>query len=100
MKSFDHICETYNKIISSRFQIIEKKGKMLLPCIYIKPDENIKKSFNGKIKVSVWQLLKSFGQGRGLIMRVAELTGNKNWKPASLIVLPDRNSCYTMQRIY
>ena len=30
-----------------------KKRKMLLPCIDIKPDDDIKKSFNWKIKVSV-----------------------------------------------
>ena len=64
---------------------------MLLPCIYTKPDDDIKKSFNGKIKVSVRKLLKSFGQGSGLIMRVAELIGNKNWKSAWLILLLDRN---------
>ena len=73
---------------------------MLLPCIYTKPDDDIKKSFNGKIKVSVRKLLKSFGQGSGLIMRVAELIGNKNWKSAWLILLPDRNFWYTIQRIY
>ena len=65
---------------------------MLLPYIYAKPDDDIKKSFNGKIKVSARKLLKSFGQRRGLIMRVVMLIGNKNWKSAWLILLPDRNS--------
>ena len=50
---------------------------MLLPCIYIKRDDDIKKSVNGKIKLSVRMLLKSFGQGSGLIMHVAELIGKK-----------------------
>ena len=70
------------------------------PSIYIKPDGDIKKSFNGKIKVSVRKLLKIFDQGSGLLMRVVELTGNKNLKSAWLILLPDRNSWYTIQRIY
>ena len=84
------------------FQIpnYRKKGKMLLPCIYIKLDDDIKKSLDGKIKVSVRKLLKSFGQGNGLIMRVAELIGNKNWKSVWFIILPDRNSWYTIQIIY
>ena len=73
---------------------------MLLPCIYIKRDDDIKKSFNGKIKLSVRVLFKSFGQGSGLIMHVAELIGKKNWKSAWLLLLPDRNSWYTVQRIY
>ena len=84
------------------FQIpnYRKKGKMLLPCIYIKLDDDIKKLLDGKIKVSVRKLLKSFGQGNGLIMRVAELIGIKNWKSIWLIILPDRNSWYTIQIIY
>ena len=65
---------------------------MLLPYIYAKPDDDIKKSFNGKIKVSARKLLKSFGQRRGLIMRVVMLIGNKSWKSAWLISLPLRNS--------
>ena len=73
---------------------------MLLPCIYIKPDGNIKKSLNGKVKVIVRKLLKSFVQRSELIMRVAEMIVNKNWKSAWLILLPDRNSWYTIQRIY
>ena len=48
----------------------------MLPCIYIKLDGNIKKSFIGKIKVSVRKLLRFFGQGSGVIVRVAELIGN------------------------
>ena len=77
-----------------------EKGEMLLPCIFIKPDDNIKKSFNGKIKVIVRKLLKSFVQERELIMRVSELIDNKNWKSAYLILLPNRNSWCTIQRIY
>ena len=55
---------------------------MLLPYTYIKPGDDIKKSFNGKIKVSVPNLLKSVGQENGLIMHVEKLIGNKNWKSA------------------
>ena len=35
---------------------------MLLPCIYLKPDDDIKKLFNNQIKVSLRKLLKSFVQ--------------------------------------
>ena len=66
----------------------------------IKPNDDIKKSFNGKINVSILKLLKSFGQGSVLIMRVAELIGNKNWKSAWFILLPDKKLWYTIQRIY
>ena len=93
IKSSDHVCETYSNIINScsRFQIIGKKGEMLFPCIYIKPDDDIKKLFNGKIKVSVRKLLKSFGQGSRLIVRVVELIGDKNLKSAWFILFRDRN---------
>ena len=93
IKSSDQECETYSNIINScsRFQIIGKRGEMIPICVYIKPDVDIKNSINGKIKVSVQKLLKSFGQGSGSIMRVAELIGNKNCKSACLILLPDRN---------
>ena len=40
----------------------QKRGKMLLPCVYIKPNGDIKKSFNEKIKVSVRKLLKSLSE--------------------------------------
>ena len=70
----------------------QKKRKMLLPCLYIKRDDDIKKSFNGKIKVSVWKWLKSFGQESGLVMHAAEVIGKKHWKSACLILLPDRDS--------
>ena len=72
---------------------------MLFPCIYIEPDDDIK-SFNGKIKVSVRKLLKSFDQGNVLIMRVAKLNGNKNWKTAWFVLLPDRNLWYRIPRTY
>ena len=68
IKRSDHVCETYSSIINS---CSRKMGKILLSCIYIKPDDDIKKSFNEKIKVSVRKLLKSFSQGSGLIMRLA-----------------------------
>ena len=54
--------------------------KIFLPCIYIKPDDDIKKQFNEKIKLSLRKLLKAFGKGSVLIIRVAELIGNKNGK--------------------
>ena len=65
-----------------------------------KPDDDIKKSLNGKIEVSVRKLLKFFDQKKGLLMRLVEVIGNKNWKSAWLILLSDRNSCYTIQRTY
>ena len=42
--------ETYSNIINScsRFQIIGKRWKMLLLCIYVKPGDEIKKSFKWK----------------------------------------------------
>ena len=59
-----------------------------------------KSSFNGKFKVSVRKLIKLFGQGSGLIKRVAELIRDKHWKSAWLILMPDKCSWYTIQRIY
>ena len=53
---------------------------MVLPRIYIKPGDGMKKSFKGKIKVNVRKLLKSFDQESGLIMRASELICSKNWK--------------------
>ena len=66
---------------------------MLLACIYIIPDDNIKKLFNGKIDLSIRKLLKTFGQGSELKMRVGMLIGSKSWKSASLVLLQNRNSC-------
>ena len=40
---------------------------------------------------SVQELLRSFGQGSGLIIRVAKLIGNKNWQSAWLKLLPEWN---------
>ena len=90
--------ETYSNIINScsRFQIIGKRWKMLLLCIYAKPGDEIKKSFKWKDQGACTKV----GQGSGLIMRVAKLIGNKNWKSAWLILRPDRNLCYTIQRIH
>ena len=65
-----------------------------------KPDDDIKKSLNGKIEVSVRKLLKFFDQKKGLLMRLVEVIGNKNWKSAWLILLSDRNYWYTIQRTY
>ena len=64
-------------ITTSQIHVPDSKFSESLPCIYTKPHGDIKKSFNGKIKVSVPKWLKSFGQGSGLIMRVAVLIGNK-----------------------
>ena len=80
IKRWNHVCQTYKNIINScsQFQIIRKKVKIFLPCIYIKPDDNIKKQFNEKIKLSERKLLKVYGKESVLIIRVAELIGNKN----------------------
>ena len=52
----------------------------------MKSGDHIKRSFNRNIKVSVRKLMKHFGQGSGLILLVAELIGNKNWKSAWLML--------------
>ena len=49
----------------------QKKEENVASLFYIKPDDDIKKSFNGKIKVSVRKLLKFFGKRSKLIMRVS-----------------------------
>jgi hypothetical protein len=94
MNRSDQLCETYNNVINTctRFHMIKRKGEMLLPRIYMKSDEIKKLSFNGKFKVSVRKLMKLFGQGSGLLMRVAELISEKSWKSAWLVLIPDRNS--------
>ena len=101
IKSSDHVCETYNNITDScsRFQIIGKKGKCCF-LVFLSNQMTILRSRLIEIKVIVRKLLKSFVQGRELIIRVSELIDNKNWKSAYLILLPDRNSWCTIQRIY
>ena len=82
-------------------QMVKRIGEKLLPRIYIREDDAVKKSsLNGKLKVSVRKLIKLFGQGSGLIKRVAELIRDKHWKSAWLILMPDKCSWYTIQRIY
>ena len=84
IKSSDHICGRYSNIMNSfpDSNLSEKRENILLPCIYIKPDDDMKKSFNEKIKVIVRKLLKSFDSRSGLIMCVAELIDSKNCKSA------------------
>ena len=49
---------------------------------------------NIKYKVSVSNLMNLLGLGKGLMNSVAELVGDKNWKSAWLILIPDMNSWY------
>ena len=96
----NHVCQTYKNIInsSSRFQIIRKKVTIFLPCIYVKLDDNIKKQFNEKIKLRVRKLLKVYGKESVLIIRVAELIGNKNGNKFGLYYYQKLN--LFVQRIY
>ena len=76
IKNYGYMCKTYNNVLNTctRFQMVRRIGEKLLPRIYIREDDAVKKSsFNGKFKVSVRKLIKLFGQGSGLIKRVAEL---------------------------
>ena len=52
IKSSDHICGRYSNIMNSfpDSNLSEKRENILLPCIYIKPDGDMKKSFNEKIR--------------------------------------------------
>ena len=103
IKNSDYMRKTYNNVLNTctRFQMVKRIGEKLLPRIYIREDDAVKKSsFNGKFKVSVHKLIKLFGQGSGLIKRVAELIRDKHWKSAWLILMPDKCSWYTIQRIY
>ena len=103
IKNSDYMCKTCSNVLNTctRFQMVKRIGEKLLPRIYIREDDAVKKlSFNGKFKVSVRKLIKRFGQGSGLIKRVAELIRDKHWKSAWLILMPDKCSWYTIQRIY
>ena len=73
IKNSDYMCKTYNNVLNTctRFQMVKRIGEKLLPRIYIREDDAVKKSsFNGKFKVSVRKLIKLFGQVSGLIKRV------------------------------
>ena len=81
--------------------MVKQKGKKLLPRIYVNQDVDIKKSiFNGNFKVSVRKLMKLFGQGSGIIMRISELIDEQTWKSAWPLSVPDGNSWYIIERIY
>ena len=95
IKNSDFMYKTCSNVLNTctRFQMVKRIGEKLLPRIYIREDDAVKKSsFNGKFKVSVRKLIKLFGQGSGLIKRVAELIRHKHWKSAWLILMPDKCS--------
>ena len=105
IKNSDYMCKTYNNVLDTctRFQMVKRIEEKLLPRIYIREDDAVNgmlSSFNGKFKVGVRKLIKLFGQGSGLIKRVAELIRDKHWKSAWLILMSDKCSWYTIQRIY
>ena len=72
---------------------------MLLPYIYIKPGDEIKKSFKWKDQGECTQVAKVFWSKKWINKVCGEAFDNKNWKSAWLILLPDKNLCYTIKRI-
>ena len=73
-----HKCQTYQSILKTckRFQIIENRGKLLLPRIYINPIEFLlEAAYKGKIKVSVRKITSAFGHRAVLPCKSPTLSG-------------------------
>ena len=106
MISSSDICLTYESILRTcrRFQLIEKKGKELLPHIYIKADEAIQKclSYNGMIKVSVRKIVKLYGENSGIVLAITEIMKEhpSKWRSAWLLLAQYKHSWYTVLRFY
>ena len=80
--------------------MIEEIGKKLLPQIHIHQDINSPKLANGDVYVNLRKLIIEYGQGSGLIMRIAEIVRDKNWKSAWLVLTPQPNAMYTVRRVF
>ena len=78
----------------------DEAGKILLPQIHINRDLKYQIFPNGDLKVSVKRLIMVYGQGSGLMMRIAEIIQEKKWKSAWLVLTPQPNSMYTVRRFF
>ena len=67
-------CQTYQSILKTckRFQIIENRGKLLLPRIYIKPNDFLQAAYKGKIKVSVRKITSAFGSSSSVALQISD----------------------------
>ena len=75
----------------------------MLPHIYVNPDDIFKNKplHNGKIKISVQNLRKCFGENSGLLLSLSEIIDNGKWKSAWVLLLKaKRKSWYIIDRIY
>ena len=50
--------------------------------------------------VNLRKLIIEYGQGSGLIMRIAEIVRDKNWKSAWLVLTPQPNAMYTVRWVF
>ena len=102
IKSSNQKCVTYNSIMNTckRFQMIKEPGKKVLPKIYINRDIKYQTLPDGDLIVSVRSLLKTYGQGSGLLMQIAEIIQLKTWKSAWLTLSPEKLSWYTIKKFY
>ena len=91
IKSSNQKCVTYNSIMNTckRFQMIKEPGKKVLTKIYINRDIKYQTLPDGDLIVSVRSLLKTYGQGSGLLMQIAEIIQLKTWKSAWLTLSPE-----------
>ena len=93
------ICQSILKTCK-RFQIIENRGKLLPPRIYINPSEFLPDAdYNGKIEASVRKITSAFGSSSSVALQISDFVGRK-WKSAWLILSPQKHSWFTIDRFY
>ena len=94
---------TYNSLMltSRRFQRIISTSFGRIHAVF--PDDVQKKlsTLNGKIKVSMRMILKTFGQSSGLALSLKEdIIKNKKWKSAWLVIRAQEEGWYDVERVY
>ena len=88
----------------SRFNdILKQKKDALLPHIHIKFPDSVFESlprFHDKIKVSVREIMKTFGPNSGVSTSLAEIVDDKKLKSAWVVINPGKHSWYIIERYY
>ena len=88
-------CEAYTTIKSTsrkRAHIIEGKGPVLLPKIYVDTSKPLGKLYNGEIIVSTRKLTNTFGKSGGLASQLSNCISDKKWRSSWLMCQANQSS--------
>ena len=87
------VCRFFNIVISNR-------ARSFLPRVHISRPDLLTKPVNGKIRLNMQRVIRTFGSFSGLVIDLRSIINHPNWNSAWLLLAAESCSWFVMDNIY